>query len=276
MGDWVNNNGVLSQGINISQQNRAWAYGDGFFETMLFENGKCVLFKGHYGRLIDSAQFFGLEGIDKLIDTLPDEIFMVLNANDLTTRSARVKIQVYREDGGTYLPSGNKASFLITAAAWDDNSGGSHTTTLKIGIAESVTLFSKQRWTRFKSMSGMAYVLAAREQQRRGLDELVLLNENAVVTEGVSSNIWWVRNEVVNTPSLSSGCVAGVFRAHLLEKLEKEGVRVEEVLTGPDILMNADEIFYTNALRGIVGVEELKGNYFKSSFTHYLIEVSRQ
>ena len=93
----------------------------------------------------------------------------------------------------------------------------------------------------------------------RGLDDCVLLNSRGRVVETTVANIWWVREGRIYTLPLSEGCVAGVMRRHLLEALPGAGYSVGEEPIGPDELGRADELFITNALRGIGWVREFRG-----------------
>ena len=78
------------------------------------------------------------------------------------------------------------------------------------------------------------------------------------------------KNEIVFTPFLQSGCVAGVFRVFLIEFLQKQGIQViQGAFTQQDILQ-AQEVFLTNAVQGIQWVSQVEQYYFKSQFVHFL------
>jgi branched-chain amino acid aminotransferase len=95
-----------------------------------------------------------------------------------------------------------------------------------------------------------------------GLDDCVLLNSHGRVAETSMANIWWVRGGRMCTPPLSEGCVAGVMRRWLLETLRAAGYSVVEEPIGPDELTRVDEIFISNAIRGIEWVREFRGLRF--------------
>ena len=94
-------------------------------------------------------------------------------------------------------------------------------------------------------------------------DDALVLNDNDTIADASIYNVFIVKDGVVFTPPLSDGPVAGVLRELLLTRLPDTKI-IEQTITIKD-LYNADEIFLTNALRGIRWVEFLDekrlGNY---------------
>ncbi|MCR5890056.1 aminotransferase class IV [Hymenobacter sp. J193] len=97
-----------------------------------------------------------------------------------------------------------------------------------------------------KGPQAWLYVLAARERQQRGLDELVLLSAAGHVAETTSAAIFWVKDEQLYTPALATGCVAGVHRAHLLARASSLGIATHEVLAAPEELLQAEAVLTAN------------------------------
>jgi branched-chain amino acid aminotransferase len=102
-------------------------------------------------------------------------------------------------------------------------------------------------------------VLAAMEARENGWDDSILMNEKGNVCEALSSNLFIVSNDVFFTPPLSSGCVDGVMRKTVMEILRQQGAKVEETDLKPTDLWQADEIFLTNASKGIQSIVSLQG-----------------
>ena len=83
------------------------------------------------------------------------------------------------------------------------------------------------------------------------LDEVFLLNQNGFLCEAGSSNIFvWYQNHLY-TPALSEGCVEGVMRQVMINIAKKNNIAITEAQINPEILYEADEVFLTNASRGI-------------------------
>jgi branched-chain amino acid aminotransferase len=76
--------------------------------------------------------------------------------------------------------------------------------------------------------------------------------------------VFWVKNGIIYTPPLSEGGIAGVARRFLMEALPAAGFRVEEALLSVAELESADEIFLTNAVRGVRYVEKFKNRKLTS------------
>jgi branched-chain amino acid aminotransferase len=97
-------------------------------------------------------------------------------------------------------------------------------------------------------------VRAAHERQRRGLDEIILCDAAGNVAEASAAAIFWFKNGVLFTPSLASGCVAGVRRAQVLHEARQAGVECQEGLFQREELLAADAAFTAN----VAAVRELR------------------
>ncbi len=97
------------------------------------------------------------------------------------------------------------------------------------------------------------------EAQRRGFDEVVLLNERGEVAECTTANIFCARDGNVLTPPLNSGCLEGVTRAVLLEIAPGAGVPISEQSLRPQDLYSADEVFISSTNRSLLAVGEIEG-----------------
>lgn len=112
---------------------------------------------------------------------------------------------------------------------------------------------STSKLTYIKSMNYLENILEREEALEEGYNEVIFLNEKGYVSEGSFSNIFAVKNNVIFTPKISSGVLPGVVRNHLIKNYDV----IEKEVTLDDI-MNADEIFITNSLLGIMGVSKFE------------------
>ena len=104
----------------------------------------------------------------------------------------------------------------------------------------------------------MSYAANHLERERAsnaGCLEAILLNTDNCLAEGSASNLFFVRNGVVCTPSVACGLLPGIVRMFVLSALP-----VEEGMYDLDALTSADEVFVTNSLMGVMGVRELAGH----------------
>jgi branched-chain amino acid aminotransferase len=100
------------------------------------------------------------------------------------------------------------------------------------------------------------------EAQKAGWTEVILLNERGEVSECTSANIFCVKDGVVATPPLSSGCLEGVTRGVLLEIAPRAGVPMIERTLTPEDLYSAEEVFMTSTNRTLLGVSEIAGHKY--------------
>jgi branched-chain amino acid aminotransferase len=99
--------------------------------------------------------------------------------------------------------------------------------------------------------------IAARAR-RAGFDEAVLLNERDEVSECTSANLFIVKEGVVETPPLSSGCLGGITREILIELGTVADFPVRESVLTMDDVHSADELFITSTSREVLPVSHVE------------------
>jgi branched-subunit amino acid aminotransferase/4-amino-4-deoxychorismate lyase len=227
--------------FKLALPNRGLFYNDGFFETLIWANGGMRLLSYHVERMQAAAALLQL--------TLPTELAeqerlggifeQLITSQGLTT--ARLRLQIWRAGAGLYTPASSTADYLLTAAA--------HEPAAPTGARAD---FSQQLRTHFspfsfcKGPNALTYVLAAQERAARSLDEILLLDSNGYVAEAGAAAIFWLHNNRLYTPAISTGCVAGVRRAHLLRTAQAHGLATEEGLYPAEVLLAAEAVFTAN------------------------------
>jgi branched-chain amino acid aminotransferase len=103
------------------------------------------------------------------------------------------------------------------------------------------------------------------QAHRRGFDDALLLNEHGEVAECTAANLYCIRGGDVATPPLSSGCLAGVSRAILMEEGPKIGVSVTERVLKLEDLYYADEVFITSTTRNVQPVSHIEKRAMKQA-----------
>ena len=270
---YICNNGdfVLSDSPVLTTQNRAFRYGDGIFETM-HANGTIVqFFNEHYMRL--------MYGIEKLQMSVPDYftskyinnlIIKLLNKNKLY-QGAKIRLSVFRSDGGLYTPLSNNLSFIIEAeelkhAKYTLNNKG-----LVIDIYDEIKK-NINYFSDIKSSNALLFVLAGIYKQKNKIDDCIILNQENKIIEAVSSNIFIVKNNQLYTPALTEGCVSGIMRAQIIQTALSLNYTVfDDCNIKPDELLSADEVFLTNAVSGIRWVVAYKNRRYFNKISKILI-----
>ena len=236
-------NGELCEAaeFGLSLPNRGLAYGDGFFETLVYSAGRLRYAPDHLARMQQAAAalYLALPAALATADQLEATLARLVAAIHLP--GARLRLQLWRAGAGRYTPLTDTADWLATAEPFvpDDSPVRLADFALETHSLPSPLSFCKgpQAWL---------YVRAAHERQRRGLDEIILCDAAGHVAEAGAAAIFWVKNDVLFTPSLASGCVAGVRRAQVLRAARAAGVECREGLYLREELLAADAVFTAN------------------------------
>ncbi|MDW7691933.1 aminotransferase class IV [Flammeovirgaceae bacterium SG7u.111] len=248
--------------LEIPFVNRAFKYGDGLFESIMFKNDSICYLSDHIKRLkkgMTALRFEGVDGIKK--DIIEHQIWELVKRNHVQEGGGRIKIQVWRKDGGLYIPDNYHFNLFISIdKTYAKPQSKRH---LKnVDFSTNVTIFPTN-YSRFKTCNSLPYVMAGIEKQHRGLDEVILLDHKGNISECSSSNIFWVKKNKVFTPKLSTGCIAGVARKNIIKKLRKEGVLVTKTKSKGAELLNADSVFISN-VSSIKHINAIKNKKFST------------
>ena len=221
--------------------NRGLAFGDGFFETLIWDNNRLRLAPDHLARMqaAAAALHLALPAALATAEALETTLARLVAAAALPT--ARLRLQLWRAGGGRYTPNTDAAEWLATTEAFVPDDSPVQQADFAL---ESHSLFSPLSFC--KGPQAWLYVRAAHERQRRGLDEIILCDAAGHVAEAGAAAIFWVKDNVLFTPSLETGCVAGVRRAQVLRVARAAGVECREGLFSREKLLAADATFTAN------------------------------
>jgi len=273
---WLNLNGsfVEEKTPVVRADNRAFRYGDGLFETMKVVVGSICLKELHFERL-----FSGMETLQIMLqgfvnaDMFEEQIRKTILRNHISG-PARARLTVYRGDGGLYEFNSASAGYVIQVWPLSSSSMMMNTNGLKVGLYEGGRK-ANDGLANIKSNNYLVYVMGAIEAKKYQHNDCIILNTSGRVCDSTIANVFYIKDGIVYTPPLSEGCVAGVMRNHLLSQLPDQGYNVIEKETDVDDLLDADEMFLTNAVSGLRWVGEFKGkkydNTLGSKIFHYTI-----
>lgn len=252
----INYNGSLvsESDIQLTHNNRAFKYGDGIFETIKVQNKKIVFFEDHYFRLMASMRMLRMKiPMDFTLEFLQEQILKTI-----TTDNARIRLTVYRKDGGLYNPSTNEVDFIIESKPLNYETKSAY----EIDLYKDFYNYSGLLST-VKTTNRMLNVIASVFADENDLDNCILLNERKGVVEVTNGNIFIIKDNVVKTPALTEGCIKGIVRKKVIEQLQKsEHYSIEETSISPFELQKADEVFITNAIVGIQPVTKYRKKEF--------------
>lgn len=119
---------------------------------------------------------------------------------------------------------------------------------------------SKSKLTYIKSINYLENIIEREEAIKDGYDEVLFLNEKGFVAEGSISNIFLIKGNKIYTPKVECGLLPGVVRNFIINEFN---VIEKEILL--DDLLNADEVFVTNSLLGIMGISKIEDKSFSEN-----------
>jgi len=264
-------NGAFVESSSIV--NRATLFGDGFFESMRIHKNEILLEELHLQRIKQSSELLQLNCSEIFFKELKSNIHQTITANQLHDH-ARVRVSIYRDGAGLYASSSIDLNYLITADELDSFYQFSDIG-LSIGIFEE-QVKSPGKYSCIKSLSSQLYVMASIYAQQNKFDEVVILNHQQNCIEGNTSNLFIISNNTIYTPPISDGCVDGVFKNFLIALLQKNNFKIEiQSITQQDLL-NADEVFFCNAIRGIRWVNNLGNKIYRNNITQAVFDLLLQ
>jgi branched-subunit amino acid aminotransferase/4-amino-4-deoxychorismate lyase len=256
-----NGNIVKESECLLSINNRSFRYGDGFFETIKVINGKISLENYHIERIKTTIDLLTID-TPKLFSTtiLFNKIKELVQKNNHLAM-ARVRVSFYRGDGGLY--DGNKLTLHYIIQSWALQS--SINLLNENGLIldfyrtaqKSCDIFSTLKTNNF-----LPYSMAAIWAKKNKLNDAILLNCQNNVADTTIANIFIIKNKQIITPPTNQGCIAGVTRQFLINNFTV----VEQPVSINDILM-ANEVFITNAIRGIGWVKQINNTHYNNSKT---------
>lgn len=258
----INFNGELlyPENIKLTSENRGFKYGDAIFETIKVINNKVVFWEDHYFRLMASMRMLRMKiPMEFTLEFLEKEILKTVDVQD-DAPTFRVRLNVFRKDGGLYTPKTNKIVYLIDVKAHSSQMK----TTYKLDVFKDFYNYSGLLST-VKTNNRMLNTLANIFAEENDLDNCVLLNERKGVVEVTNGNIFVIKGNIIKTPSLTEGCIKGVVRMKLIEMISKnKDFTIEETSISPFEIQKADEVFITNAIIGLQPVTHYKKKMFKT------------
>ncbi len=246
---------VEAKNARVSVFDHGFLYGDGIYETVHAYDGHVFHWPEHYKRLKQSARRLELK-CPWSSAYLQQGIQKVLKANQ--SPNASVRITVSRGPGPLGLdprvcPTPTLAMLLLperdVKKFWK--------TGVTIGIPKVRRNHPLCLDPQIKSNNSLNTILAKIEGTRMGVFETVLLNLEDQLTEGTTSNIFFVRGDEIFTPALSCGLLEGITRGEVIRLAKQARIRVREGHYSLRDLRRADEVFLTSTTLEVVPITKV-------------------
>ena len=270
----INFNGkiVSPQDAKLSISNRGFSYGDSVFETIRVINSRIMFWEDHYFRLMASMRIMRMEIPDSFSpEFLEEEILNLIKRSELEASPVRIKLSVYREEGGFYTPVTNEIGYFITLQELSSpfyllNEEEYEVELFKDHFVNSGLLSTLKTNNRAVNVLGSIYA------KENGYQNCLLLNENKSVLEALNGNLFLVKGNTIKTPPLTDGCLKGVLRGTLVKIINSlpDYSLVEESVS-PFELQKADEMFITNVIVGIRPVSRYRKKEYRNEVARDLL-----
>lgn len=268
----INFNGDSSTVENILTQNRAFLYGDAVFETLKIVQGKVLFLEDHYFRLMASMRILRMEiPMNFTMEYFEEQLLSVVKSNGFED-ATRARITIYRNDGGYYLPTTNTISFLIHTSSLDNQAYVWEEKTCEVDLYKDFYI-SKQLISTLKTTNKVIHVTASIYADENGFDNCILLNDSKNVVEVLQGNLFMLQGNKLITPPVAEGCINGIMRKQVLALAKKvEGLDVVEEVISPFDLQKADELFFTNVIKGIQSITKYRKKEFATTMANLLVQ----
>ena len=270
----ININGHITpkSQASLSVNNRGFAYGDAVFETIKVVENKALFLEDHYFRLMASMRILRMEiPMNFTLEFTDNEICKLIEINDLTHSSARVKFIVNRKVGGFYTPKTNIVEYVILTERLDNNFYEFNDKDYKMDLFKDYYI-SPSLISTLKSNNRIINVIGSIYAEENNLDNCLILNTNKNIVEALNANIFLVKGNMVKTPPLQDGCIKGVMRKQIIEIIKlMSDFTFEEAPISPFELQKADELFLTNVIMGIQPITHYRKKIFANEVSKNIL-----
>ena len=246
--------------------NREFKYEDALFETIRVINGSPCFLDNHFMRLEKGMTLLKMNPNPIFFDILKTQIVQLIEKNNIN-KGGRLRLTVYRSSDGFYTPEGEeKNEYAIEVVPLKENNYELNERGITIDIYREFKRHSNAL-SSIKTTNNIPLTLAGIYKREEELDDCIVLNDHNIIVQTISSNIFLYRNNNLYTPSLEEGCMDGVMRKQVLKAAKELRINISEGIINGSMLLQADELFLTNAIKGIewVGAYRDKRYFNKTS-----------
>ncbi|MBS0153663.1 MAG: aminotransferase class IV [Nitrospira sp.] len=257
---YLNDRFVQDHEARISVFDHGFLYGDGVFETMRSYGPRLFMRDHHLTRLFQSADAIGLRipiPLTQWVDILHETL--VRNEVGTDQRDAYVRITVSRGAGDIGLnPALCPSPTVVVMTKWlVPPASHLYEQGVSVVLASTRRNLPSALPPQIKSTNFLNNILAKREAIAANAFDSLLLNWEGHLTEGTTSNLFFIRDGRLNTPALDCGLLDGITRRVVIQLAEELHLPIGEGHFTVDQLHQADECFLTNTSMEIMPIVEI-------------------
>lgn len=262
---YISVNGTLinASALFVSPLSESFMYGYGLFETLKVYNNKILFIEDHLNRLkkdcssLNLTFNYTLEHIKKYCNEL-------ITANKISFGALKVMYTKNKEEHTLFISSRRNP---YTKEQYEKG--------FSLCFAETKkNPYSKL--TFIKSNNYLENVLERQKASQNNYDEAIFLNINNKISEGTYTNIFFVKDQVVYTPSRECGLLPGILREKVVDLSNVLNLKLKEGLFDKHMLLNSDEVFITNSLMDIMPICKIEGQTFSLNNNHITQKLQKE
>lgn len=256
---WMNNEFIPAEELKVSPFDHGFLYGAGFFETFRTYGGNVLLFKEHMDRLNEALTEYRIA-----MPYTEDEILIAVRKLDELSGGEdgyfRLNVSAGVHDIGLAPSSYRKPNVILFRKNLPPSIRGEE----KDAVWLETTRNKPESVIRHKSHNYLNNVRGRLELTSLKKLEGFFVTDTGDVAEGITSNIFWVKDNVLFTPHIETGILPGTTRALVMSLAQSMGMDVKEGFFKKEEAENADELFITNAVQELVPIKYLEQTKFPS------------
>ena len=260
----INGRILLAADAGVSSPSVAGLYGKGLFTTVAIHNRSPFLWEKHWHRLENNAYKLKIDVAEFSEDFTKTALDQIIRQNNVS--DGRARITFFDERSSSIWPSESEGETSLLILTGDLRSVNEN---FRLTVSP-YPVNSHSPLTGIKSCNYLEKIIALDEAKTRNFDEAIQVNERGEVTSAVMANVFWLKDGILYTPSLKTGCLPGTTREFVLENLD-----CREVEATLDELNKADAIFLTSAGLGVTQIAEFESRKLRT-IQHPIINLHPQ
>lgn len=255
----------------LSFSNRSFLYGDAVFETIKYTQKSPLFWEDHYFRLMSAMRIMRMEiPLEYTPDYFLKQFEKTISSQEVASDSWRLRLTVFRNDGGRYTPHSNTAAYVIQTEPHEQPYFELNKQPYLVDLFKDFYVHADML-SNLKTTNKALQVIGSVYAKENDLDNCILMNSQKQVVEFLNGNLFLVKDNELMTPPLQAGCLNGILRKQIFRIADQLKVIVREVYFSPFELQKGDELWLTNTQLGIQTISNYRRKKYKFSLANRFI-----
>ncbi|KQL27420.1 aminodeoxychorismate lyase [Cytobacillus solani] len=255
----------------ISPFDHGYLYGMGLFETFRVYDGHPFLLDDHLERLNNSLEVLNMK-VSYSREEIQSALRLLLAKNRLTDAYIRLNVSAGVGEIGLQPDPYLYPNLIIFAKPLPPSMIGQE----KKAVILTLNRNTPEGVERLKSHHYLNNILAKREIGDMPECEGIFLTKEGFLAEGIVSNLFWLKENVLYTPAIETGILNGITRKLIIKLAQRNGIAVEEGFFQTAEAKKADEIFVTNSIQEIVPIYSFAGSEMPGNNGGFVQDLQKQ